>query len=274
MEAIRMGWSAISMSDAFTTLENNLLVNCDGDPEYISVKSCRNVIRYNTIRTSQGALSLRHGNFNDVYGNFILGGGRTGTGGIRVYGQDHRIFNNYVEGVTGTGFDAPLALDGGDVDTSGALSSHWRVYRAKVVNNTWVGNTFGIEIGKNYSLAPVDCVIANNVVKTSGQLVTHWKTPVNMTYQGNIGHGGPLGITASQAQWWIVDPLFTASAGLQKLTSASPAIDASAGSYPYVTDDMDGQPRVAGTDVGADEYSTGAVVRRPLTTSDVGPNAP
>ena len=277
-EAIRMGWSQISMSSAYTTLENNLFVNCDGDPEIVSVKSSDNTIRYNTFRTSQGALSLRHGNRNTVYGNFMFGGGRAGTGGIRVYGQDHKIYNNYLEGLTGSGFDAPLQLDGGDVDTSGALSGHWRVYRTVVAFNTFVNNTYGLEVGRNYNLAPVDCVIANNiVVGSTNELMREYKTPVRMVYQGNImfpNGSATLGISKTSAEIRVVNPLLTTISGLQKLSSSSPAIDTSSGTYSYVTDDLDGQARSGTKDVGADEFSADAIVRRPLTTSDVGYNAP
>ncbi|MGE5549053.1 MAG: chondroitinase-B domain-containing protein [Bacteroidota bacterium] len=277
MEAIRVGWSQISMSSGFTLVEYNLFENCDGDPEIVSVKSCDNTVRYNTFLTSAGVLSSRHGNRNSFYGNFFLGKGKAGTGGIRIYGQDHRIYNNYFEGLTGSGYDAPLSIDGGDVDQSGALSSHWRVYRAQVVFNTFVNNTYGIEIGKNYSLAPVDCVLANNVVAGSAnQLFTEFKTPVNLTYAGNIAYptsSATLGVTKTQDQIWVVDPNLVTVDGLQKLSPASPAIDAAVGSYGYVADDMDGQSRAL-KDVGADEYSAQSVLRRPLTASDVGPNAP
>lgn len=277
-EAIRMGWSQISMSSAFTTLEYNLFVNCDGDPEIVSVKSGDNTIRYNTFRTSQGSLSLRHGNRNSVYGNFMFGGGKSGTGGIRVYGQDHKIYNNYLEGLTGSGFDAPLQLDGGDVDTSGALSSHWRVYRAVVAFNTFVNNTYGLEYGRNYNLAPVDCVIANNVViGSTNQLMREFKTPVNLRYEGNIMFptgSATLGVTKTSAEIRVINPLLTTVSGLQKLSSSSPAIDSSSGTYSYVTDDMDGHARSGTKDVGADEFSTAAIVRRPLTTADVGYNSP
>lgn len=278
MEAIRMGWSQISMSSAFATLENNLFVNCDGDPEIVSVKSGDNIIRYNTFRSSQGALSLRHGNRNSVYGNFMFGDGKSGTGGIRVYGQDHKIYNNYLEGLTGSGYDAPLQLDGGDVDTSGALSGHWRVYRAVVAFNTFVNNTYGLEYGRNYSLAPVDCVIANNiVVGSTNQLMSEFKTPVNLTYQGNImfpSGSATVGVSKTSAEIRSVNPLLTTVNGLQKLSGSSPAINSSGGTFSYVTDDMDGQSRSGTIDVGADEYSTASIVRRPLTTGDVGVNAP
>ena len=226
MEAIRVGWSQISMSSGYSLLEYNLFENCDGDPEIVSVKTCDNTVRYNTFLTSAGVLSSRHGNRNSFYGNFFLGQGKAGTGGIRIYGQDHKIYNNYFEGLTGSGYDAPLSIDGGDVDQSGALSSHWRVYRAQVAFNTFVNNTYGIEIGKNYSLAPVDCRLANNVVVGStNQLFTEFRTPVNMTYEGNIAYptgSATLGVTKTQAQIWVTNPQLTAVDGLAEARTRQP----------------------------------------------------
>lgn len=275
MEAIRVGWSAISQSDGFTTIENNLFENCDGDPEIVSVKSNANTVRYNTFRTSQGALSLRHGNRSQVYGNFFLGGGKAGTGGVRVYGQDHKIYNNYFEGLTGTGYDAALQLDGGDVDTSGALSSHWRVYRATAVHNTFVNNISNIEIGANYSLAPVDSLVADNVVVgTQGKLFNELKAPKNMTYAGNVGWptgSATVGITTGVR---TVDPLLTKQNEVYRLGTGSPAANTASGVYTFLTEDMDGQPRTGTADVGADELSNAAVARKPLNPTDVGINAP
>jgi hypothetical protein len=31
-----------------------------------------------------------------VYGNYILGDGREGSNGLRVYGGGHKIYNNYI----------------------------------------------------------------------------------------------------------------------------------------------------------------------------------
>ena len=273
-ESIRVGWSDISKSSGFTTVEDNLFENCDGDPEIVSVKSSDDTVRYNTFLTSAGVLSQRHGDRGKLYGNFFLGGGKAGTGGIRVYGQDHEIFDNYFAGLTGSGFDAALQLDGGDVDTSGALSSHWRVYRAKVVNNTFAGNVSNIEVGANYKLAPVDSTIADNVVVGSqGKLFNELKTPVNMTYAGNIAW--PTGsATVGLAGITTVDPGLSEQGGLYRIGASSPAIDASSGGFGFVTDDMDGQARSGVADAGADEYSTAPVTRGPLSAADVGPEAP
>ncbi len=95
MEAIRVGWSQLSLTDGFTVIEYNLFEDCDGDPEIISVKSCKDTVRYNTIRSSQGTVSLRHGDGSVVHDNYFLGEGKEGTGGVRVYARYHKIYNNY-----------------------------------------------------------------------------------------------------------------------------------------------------------------------------------
>ena len=64
-------------------------------------------VRNNTVRRSQSVLSLRHGNRNRLYANVVLGEGRPGTGGIRIYGADNRVFNNYVAGTTGRATTRP-----------------------------------------------------------------------------------------------------------------------------------------------------------------------
>ncbi|WP_208021045.1 chondroitinase-B domain-containing protein [Verrucosispora sioxanthis] len=275
MEAIRVGWSAISQSSGHTTIENNLFENCDGDPEIISVKSNDNTVRYNTFRTSQGTLSLRHGNRSQVHGNFFLGGGKAGTGGVRVYGQDHKIYNNHFEGLTGTGYDAALQLDGGDVDTSGALSAHWRVYRATAVHNTFVNNVSNIEIGANYTLAPVDSVVADNIVVGSqGTLINELKAPRNMTYAGNIAWPTGSASVGTAVGVRTVNPLLIKQGEVYRIAPGSPAVNAATGNYPYLTHDMDGQPRSGTADVGADELSSAAVDRSPLDAASVGVNAP
>jgi poly(beta-D-mannuronate) lyase len=277
MEAIRVGWSEISESSGFTVVEYNLFENCDGDPEIVSVKSNDNTVRYNTFRASQGSLTYRHGNRGQIYGNFFLGEGKPGTGGIRIYGQDHTIYNNYFEGLTGTGYDAALQLDGGDVDTSGALSSHWRVYRATVVNNTFVNNVSNIEIGANYDLAPVDSVIADNVVVGSeGKLFNELMEPESMTYSRNIAwpiESAAIGVDQPDSAILEADPLLSFDGSLYRLGADSPAIDAGTGGHDVVTDDMDGQARAGAADVGADELYSAEATRGLLSPDEVGPEA-
>ena len=69
----------------------------------------------------------------------------------------------------------------------------------------------------------------------------------------------------------ILDPKFVKdTSGEYHLQKNSPAIDAGKGNYSTVMVDMDGQFRKSPLDVGADEFSTTAVIARILSPVDVG----
>ncbi len=239
-EAVRLGWSEISMSSGFTVFEYNLLEECDGDPEVVSVKASDMTVRYNTVRRSQGVLSLRHGDRNSMYGNVILGEGRPGTGGIRMYGADNRVFNNYIAGTTGTGYDSALSIDGGDAVPGGGLNKHHRVDNAVVVFNTLVDNATGIVIGGNYPRPPVDLTVENNLLADSGD-VQQVKPPAGGSLANNtVGTKSAVGLTAIGQAW--------------KLAAGSPEIDKAVGRFDFVTTDFEGRPRSGTKDVGADEH--------------------
>jgi poly(beta-D-mannuronate) lyase len=239
-EAVRLGWSDISMSSGFTVFEWNLLEECDGDPEVVSVKASDMTVRYNTVRRSQGVMSLRHGDRNSLYGNAVLGEGRPGTGGIRIYGADNRVFNNYVAGTTGTGYDSALSLDGGDAEPGGGLDKHHRVDNALVVFNTLVDNATGIVIGENYPKPPLNPTVENNLLADSGD-VRQVTTPAGGSLANNtVGTKSAVGLTQVGEAW--------------KLAAGSPEIDKAVGGFDFVTTDFEGRPRAGTKDVGADEH--------------------
>jgi hypothetical protein len=277
MEAIRVGSSEISLSNGYTVIEYNLFENCDGDPEIVSLKTCKDTVRYNTVLSSQGCISSRHGNGNVLYGNYFFGKGKSGTGGIRIYGRDHIICNNYFEGLTGKGYDAPLQIDGGDVDTTGALSSHFRVYRAVVAFNTFVNNVYGIEVATNYSKVHVDCKFAYNIITgTTNKLVTLTKTPQNMQWISNVADPegtATLGTSFTDLQFKIADLKFTLRNSLMRPANTSLIVNAGSTIISFCIDDLDGQIRDSKPDIGADEISTLKIVRGPLTSLNVGPFA-
>jgi hypothetical protein len=263
-ETIRMGLSGLAPSKGFNTIELNLFRATAGDPETISVKSSDNVLRYNTLRSNPGELVLRHGNRNQVYGNYILGEGNAKAGGIRVCGADHRIYNNYLADVRS---GAAIFLEGGDGDgTDVPGRQHYRVYRTQVVNNTVVGGR--IQIGGAHPLEPIDCTIANNLVRGEGIVEAAGK---GTRYAGNIVDGGPA---RDDREVRVAQNLSLVQVdGLWKLGAGSPAIDASVAGFEYVSDDIDGQRRER-ADVGADELSKEPMLHRPLVEADVGPAAP
>jgi hypothetical protein len=272
-EAIRAGLSHLALSSGYSTIEYNLFERAQGDPETISMKSSDSIVRYNTFRATPGEITLRHGNRNLVYGNFMLGGGSSSARGIRVCGQDHKIWNNYIQDIAAS---PSILLEGGDSDVMNqAGTAHYRVYRALVVNNSVV-NSAGIDIGAGHQYAPVDCVIANNLVQGSSGAMIGESRAVNPRYVANIVNplrGASAGVSRPPAEIRTADPLLAKVGDIFKLSVTSPAIGAASTEFSFVTDDMDGQPRAA-PDVGADEWSMAPELRRPLAPGDVGPDAP
>lgn len=274
-ETIRVGTSDWSLYDSYTTVEYNYFENCDGEIEIISNKSCENIYRYNTFFNNNGALTLRHGNRCTVEGNYFFGNGKSGSGGIRIIGEDHKIINNYIVGTRGSGYRSALSMVNGIPDSP--LNGYYQVKRAVVAFNTFVDNTsnftIGVNDGSTQSLPPLDCTIANNLVKGSvAPLIKYDSSPINMYYEGNIMFGASLGITQPEGIK-IMDPLLESdSTGLWRPSLMSPAIDSASGNYPYITMDMDAQARTGLFDIGADENSNEPINNPPLGPEDIGPS--
>lgn len=281
-ETIRLGLSGLSLSNGYNTIQYNLFENTDGEPEIVSVKSSSNTVRYNTFKTSKGALTSRHGHSNSFYGNFFLGDGvESKQDGIRIYGNDHKIYNNYMEKLTGKA----ILVDSGDYDGGSSgypsnpsaddLKAQWRVYRAHIVNNTILDSSTGIIVGSGKTYHPKDSRVANNIVRNTTDTLYDEAATTNTVFEGNIGYGSTVNNKSrTTAEIWNTNPLFTTVSGLQKLSPSSPAINYAKGSYTYVTTDMDGETRST-NDTGADERSSStSFAIRPLAAADVGPNAP
>jgi len=136
-------------------------------------------------------------------------------------------------------------------------AEHYRVYRAWVFNNTVINQS--IRLGGSKAFQPLDCRVANNVVVGAG---------IDNGGMGTVSDGNIAGGT---------NPL-TMQDGLYRLlpnADGAAAIDKAVNSAFYmITEDIQGQPRMA-PDVGADERSDAPVtIAGPLTPSDVGPDAP
>lgn len=301
-ESIRIGWSEMSQSSGYTTVEYNLFEDCDGDPEIVSVKSCDNTIRHNTFISSYGTLSLRHGNRNRVEGNYFFGNGKEigtstegstlYTGGIRIYGTDHVIINNYMEGLTGTVWDAPIALTLGDVidGESTSLSSHFRAERVTIAYNTLVNNAHGIEIGYDnndkYGKDLADITIANNlIIGSENSLVEIVDTDNDqgdeIAWINNLMYPTGDAVILSGATTTSFDTsevinenpnlTYNATEGVWKSTTSTPLY--SALTSETVTEDIEGQERSETSNPGADHYSMESERYMPMTTDTVGPDA-
>jgi hypothetical protein len=262
-ETIRGGLSGWSFSSAHTIIEYNLFQRCTGDPETISMKSSDNILRYNTMRDNKGQMVLRHGNRTQVYGNYIL----SGSGGMRICGGEHKIFNNYIADVT----DNAILLEGGENDDMhGMLTDHKQVYKTQVLFNTVV-NSRGIAVGGSHPMNPHDCLVANNLLQGTGPLLVEVAGGVNNQFAANMVNGG-AGLDKPGAVM-MADPKLTRTGEIFRIAAGSPAIDAADPAY-TVPDDIDGNPRTGKLDIGADELTGEGQQRGPLTEKDVGPLAP
>ncbi len=271
-ESLRIGTSSRSMQDSYVTVEQNLFQECDGEIEIISNKSGHNTFRHNTFRRSSGVLTLRHGNDASVYGNYFLGEGKSGSGGVRIIGERHRVYNNYFQNLQGTGYRAAVSAVNGVPNSP--LNRYFQVRDAVIAFNTFVNVREAIVMGagksSEQSLAPDSVIIANNVVVTDrGPIVSYQDPPLAVQYLSNVFHGAPVGVPETGGIS-TTDPQLDAASDLRRPAVSSPVVGA-ATQLDFVTSDIDGQSRDAAPDIGADEVASGPVLYPPLSPQDVGP---
>jgi poly(beta-D-mannuronate) lyase len=279
-EGLRIGTSGDHSKPANCLVQFNLFENVDADPEVISDKSTGNRYLYNTIRRCAGQFVLRHGSNSTVAGNFILGEGKPGTGGIRVVGTGHRIYNNYIAGLRVSElktWTAGLSLMAGS--SKAPANGYVRPEGVALMFNTLYDCDVSIVIGEGLGgdgrpAAPRNCAFENNlIVSERGPLIIHKGNPEGILYTRNIGHGSATGITVDPSGINPVDPAMTEEKHLYRPAVGGPAANRATAAHPEVVEDVNGQKRPEdGRDIGADEVAGGeaGVPRRPLLAEDVG----
>jgi Chondroitinase B/Immunoglobulin domain len=270
-ESTRLGTGTYKLLSSWSVIENNLYEQANGDPEAVSIKTSDNVIRYNTITNNlQGTISLRQGCRNRIEGNFILN-----ADGMKFYADDHLIFNNYLSGtISGIQFGAGDWAEITDSDNN-ATGPHAAAHRARVEFNTMVNCSVYLDWNNQGSYVPTDCIVENNILEgNSGYFVSQALSTnqSNFTWKTNIFWGSASTAYSPAGGYLRIDPLLaTNTATPFHIAASSPAISASYAAPGEVVSDMDGQSRPPVPAIGADEYSTAPVTRRPLSTNDVGP---
>lgn len=275
-ETVRWGLSGLSLSTGDGLCEYNLFVRCRGENEIISNKSCGNTYRYNTLLDSPGGeVSQRHGNDCLYYGNYLRN-----TQGMRICGDRHRIFNNYFES---NSVGVNIANGDGDVYAGDPLTSHDRPDNNVVAFNTFIGNGTHFEMaGRAGGLGSSNTVVANNIFVGGGVVVSIARNaPYTGTWTNNLCWETARAGDMPADGYSTLNPLLASGpSGIWHLQTGSPAIKSSRPAYDvygasvsfsFVTHDMDGQPRVRGKDIGADQFSRAPVTAFLLTTNDVGP---
>jgi poly(beta-D-mannuronate) lyase len=272
-ETVRVGTSQVSMHNSRTIVERNLFERCDGESEIISNKSCENVYRQNVFLESRGGLVMRHGNRCLIEGNFFFGNGVEGTGGIRLIGEDHRVVNNYLEGLMGKEFESAMPINDGIVDSP--LNGYFQVKRLTIAHNTFVdclqSLSFGVGTGARGRVLPAqDVVVANNlIVSTKGPLVRLLSQPQNVRWSGNVLSGSEVGFEPPEGVAVREVEMRKNAIGLQVPVGDVARVAAPATTQP-ITTDLLGRPRGDRVTAGALE-GEGESPIRPVTHADVGP---
>lgn len=164
-ETLRIGTSHYSLSDSNTVVENNYFDRTNGELEIISIKSGGNVISGNVFFEARGTLTMRHGNGNFIEDNVFFGGGKDHTGGIRVINADHRIRNNYMEGLKGYRFGGAFVVMNGVPNSP--INRYHQVKNALIENNSIVDSDhIQLAAGSDQerSAVPMDSVFRSNLI--------------------------------------------------------------------------------------------------------------
>ncbi|WP_372752353.1 chondroitinase-B domain-containing protein [Mariniflexile sp.] len=276
-DAIRIGNSATSLSDSYTEVYNNFFYKWSGEIEVISNKSGKNKYYNNTFRDYSGALTLRHGNNCDVFDNYFLANNYPMSGGVRVMGEGHKVYNNYIEGIRSRKEDGSSSNGTGGINiangkSDGVLNGYLPVIDAIIVNNTLVNCDYGIRVGTTFdsntqNVAPNNVIIGNNIIfldevitnassNRALQVVT--QLTGDSKYENNIKQTGiwdSFGTVSATGNINVESGLLVSGADFYRLPSGSSAINYGAGTYNFLTEDVLGSSRpTTFFDAGAEEY--------------------
>jgi poly(beta-D-mannuronate) lyase len=280
-ETIRLGLSGIQTRQARAVVESNLFERCDGELEIVSVKSSENVLRNNTIRQSNGTLTLRHGQGSRVEGNFFIGQNKSGSGGIRVIGPNHVVQNNYMSDLDTNALSITTGYSDWDVSTT--ATGYEPVNNVLIAHNTIVNVSdqivtrdagYTCDPTSTRNVRPAIVTMANYIMYGTSETLIQGTEGATWTWAGNIAYGTTVGKSGSGIL--NVNPNLSKDAyGVWRPAANSPAINAAAaigGIWTAPATDFDGQTRTAPNDIGADETNgAGSIANRPLYGGDVGP---
>ena len=230
-ESALMGLSNMQLTDGQQLVEGNLFGGPDvakhavaSEPEVISMKMNKSVIRGNTFWNHVGSASLRHGDDGQiVHNNFrsnhkVDGTGSSGTStrcaaGGRLYGRGHRFANNTVwvmDGQPTQKFERPFLADTGDVAPGTTSNQHANVVDLVCADNLFFrcGNGGGpIFDGENFGERATGTVRDNLIVAcpSPGQqgVTVIGSGSSRLTVSGNAIHptAAAAGVTLDADGW-------------------------------------------------------------------------
>ena len=115
-----------------------------------------------------------------------------GTDGIRIFGDRHQVFSNYLEGNTG---GINIGNGAGEVADGAALTTHDRPDDCVITFNTLVNNTRNYYMtGRTNGLGAINTTFANNVIVGGGAAAS-----LNGIYTGGVWSGNIIWQTTGGA---------------------------------------------------------------------------
>ncbi|MGI9294197.1 MAG: polysaccharide lyase 6 family protein, partial [Pseudomonadales bacterium] len=188
-ETLRIGTSHYSREYANTVVRNNYFDRTGGELEIISSKACGNQILDNVFFESQGTLTMRHGHYTTVEGNYFLGNRKPNTGGIRVINENQTVRNNYLSGLTGHRFRGALVVMNGV--PNGPINRYDPVIDS-LLNNNIVVNSDHIQLcagsDEERSAPPTGTSMHNNIImsNTNFDPFTVYDDISGISFDGNV----------------------------------------------------------------------------------------
>lgn len=299
-ESMRLGTSTTSRTNGYNIVEYNYFEDCTQvEPEIISNKSNFNTYRYNTFKNCYGGMTMRHGRFCNIYGNFFIvdNAAVTKSYGIRLIDKGHKVYNNYLEGLLGnknslTALRCPIIAYNGlsstnDTTDASKAAGYFPADSSIIAFNTIVncsggaGIVLGFTDGGDNTFQPKGIIVANNLIKmATGQAVYKEAANTSLTYtaEGNV-YQAPNGLGISPSTGFASSTLTFGSRTNGILGAPSLVQDAAVNTANYASlldgIDAQGELRSATYDIGADEINgTGTVVSYPLDSNLVGAGKP
>ena len=264
-DAIRIGNSETSLDDSTSEVYENYFYNFFGEVEMISNKSGNNKYYNNTFRNYAGSITLRHGNGCEVYGNYFFAEDNIFSAGVRVIGEDHKVYNNYIEGVNSQKDDGSTSNATGGINVTNGrvnteINGYYQVKNTTIINNTFVNCDYAMRVGtlvkSDLSLEPENLIVANNIMYNTSedayQIVT---TPSG----SSISEGNLTSLSSSD---------LSDDGNFHRLTSGSAPVGAALGTYSFLIQDILNADRGANFDAGAEEFGASGT-RLPFTAADV-----
>ena len=281
-EIIRLGDSSTSMLTAGIQVTNNFFEHCNGEIEIISNKSCGNYFSNNVFFECHGMLTLRHGNGCTVDGNYFFGNKLSDTGGVRIIGENHKVYNNYFEKLGGTGFRSAISIVRGKLNS--LANEYFQVKNALVAFNTMVdcSNAFTINYNSSstYTMPPIGTVIANNNIyntsnSNSNINISQTDTAMHILWKNNMMNQGKYTNFSYSASEVITgkDPKMSlegTAMNMYEPSIGSALADYSTSDYPDILVDIRGRDRASSAKIPGASQMLGSTSRNMPSRKSVG----